>query len=96
VLDRTVHVHFAVHARHAEVERVGLGEGADPEQRRDHGDPGLLGESPHLVVGAAEDHPVPHHEKRSLGRGDQTGGLPNALIGRCQVLGVRCQRKPGT
>ena len=44
LLDGAVDVHLAVHARHAQVQRVRLGERADAEQRGDHRDAGPLGE----------------------------------------------------
>jgi hypothetical protein len=50
LLDRAVDVHLPVHSRHAEVQRMRLGERADAEQRRDHGDAGALGELAQLLV----------------------------------------------
>ena len=55
LLDGAVDVHLAVHARHAEVQRVRLGERADAEQRGDDRDAGALGQRAELVVGVAQD-----------------------------------------
>src|SRR5207244_11483197 len=50
VLDCAVYVYFAVHAGHAQVQGVALRKGTDAEQRRDHGNTGLLRERPPLRV----------------------------------------------
>src|SRR5256886_17100961 len=74
------HVHLTVHPGHPQVERVTVRERADAEQRRDDGDPGLLRQGPHLRVRLREDHPVPDHDERSLGSGDEARGLVNAVL----------------
>ena len=60
-LDRPVHVHFAVHARHAQVQRVALRERTDPEQRRDDRHAGPLGEGAHFGICVRQDDSVPDH-----------------------------------
>ena len=45
LLDGAIDVHLAVHARHAQMEGMRLGEGADPEEGGDHRDAGALGEA---------------------------------------------------
>ena len=75
LLDGAVHVHLAMHARHAQVQRVRLRERADPEQRGDDRNAGPLGERPELVVGVAQDDAVPGHDERPLGSADQPDGL---------------------
>ena len=67
LLDGAVDVHLAVHAGHAEVERMRLGKRADPEQRRDDGNAGSLGQRAQLIVGVAENDAVPGHDERPLG-----------------------------
>ena len=69
LLDGAVHVHLAVHPRHAEVQRVRLGKRADAEQRGDDRDAGALGERAELGVGVAQDDAVARHDQRPLGAG---------------------------
>jgi hypothetical protein len=71
VLDGAVDVHLPVHARHAEVQRMRFGDGADAEQGGDDRDAGLLGEGPHLGVGVPEDDAVADHEQGPAGGGDE-------------------------
>ena len=82
VLDRPVHMHFAVHPRHAEVQRVRFREGADPEQGSDHGNAGLFRQRTHFGVCVPEDHAVADHHQGPLGRSDELGGITNPLLER--------------
>ena len=63
-LDRGVDPGFAVHAHHAEVERMRGGEGADAEQRRRDRDVGALGELADDVAGARDRDAVPGQDHR--------------------------------
>jgi hypothetical protein len=67
LLDGAVHVHLAVHARHAEMQRMRLGEPADPEQCGDHRGPGALRQLPQLLVRARDDDSVPGHDQGATG-----------------------------
>ena len=75
LLDGAVHVHLAVHAGHAEMQRVRLGKGADAEQRRDDRDAGALGQLAELAVGVAQDDAVARHDQRPLGPRDEPDRL---------------------
>ena len=48
-LDGVVHPGFAVHAHHAQIQRVRCGERAEAEQRQRHGNAGALGQFAHFV-----------------------------------------------
>ena len=74
MLDRAVDVHLAVHARHAEMQRMILGEGADAEQRGNDGDAGVLGEDAQVFARVAEDDAVSRQDERPFGAGDEPGG----------------------
>ena len=65
----------AVHAGHAQRERVGVGEGAAGHQRGDDWDPGPFGEGPERLGRPRLEHTPAHVEHRSAGLGDQLGGL---------------------
>src|SRR5207248_2061413 len=62
--------------------RVTIRERADAEQRRDHRDAGLLCQHAHFGIRVADDHPVPHHQQRPLGGGDEAGRLAHAFVRR--------------
>src|SRR3989449_7764275 len=81
---------------HTQVERVTVRERADAQQRRDHGNPGLLRQRPHLGVRLREDHSVPDHEQRSLGSGDEARRLANAVLEpRACARGLGTRLTPG-
>ena len=63
LLDGVIDPRLAVHAHHAERERVGRGEGAEPEQRRGDRHVGLLGERAHRR--AAPDRITPCPARKS-------------------------------
>ena len=99
LLDRAVDMHLAVHARHAEMQRVRLGEAADAEQGGDHRDPGALGQRAQLLVRAGQNDPVSRHDERALGLPDEAGGLREAgrrghgrPPARVRACAPRCRR----
>ena len=63
----------AVHAGHAEVLRVAVGERAAGHQRGDDRDPGQLGQPRQLGAGAGADHAAADVEDRAPGLEDQPG-----------------------
>ena len=63
----------AVHAGHANVQRVICGDSADAEQGCDDGDLRLLGEFPKFIVSVRNQHAVAGQDDRSLGLIDQLG-----------------------
>ena len=67
LLNGVVHPRLAVHAHHAERERMRRREGAEPEQRRRDGDVGLLGERAHRRRRARLDDALPDEQQRPLG-----------------------------
>ena len=99
----------AVHARHAEVLRVAVGEGAARHQRRDDRDAGELGEQPQLLAGAGADHAAADVEHRPARLEQQPGGLADLLgvrpghgpvagqvqLGRPRERGLRLERGLG-
>ena len=98
LLDGAVDVHLAVHARHAEVQRVGLGERADAEQRGDDRHAGALGQRAELVVGVAQDDAVARHDERPLGPADEPRAprpAPSAWAARRARPGGRSRRGRG-
>ena len=75
----------AVHARHAEAQRVVVGERAARHQRGDDVDVGQLGELAHLLGGAGLEDAAADVEHRALGLQDQPGRLldhPRVALGR--------------
>ena len=70
-LDRRVDPGLAVHAHHAEIERMRRREAADAEQRHRDRDLRLLGERLQRRFGAAEDDAVAGEDQRALGRVDR-------------------------
>ncbi|MPM41825.1 hypothetical protein SDC9_88485 [bioreactor metagenome] len=74
--------HRAVHAGHAEVERMRVGERATGHQRGDHRDTGELDQLGQLSGGVRLDHPTPDVEHRAAGLGDQPGGLLDLAVVR--------------
>ena len=82
----------AVHARHAEGQRVVVGERAAGHQRRDDVDAGQLGQLAHLLGGPGLEHAAADVEHRALGGEDQPGRLldhPRVALGRRAVAGQR-------
>ena len=75
VLNGVVDPGLAVHAHHAQVERVRGGECAQAEQREGHGNLRALGQGAHLLHGAGFDDAVAGQDHRALGVADQLGGL---------------------
>ena len=73
-LDRAIDVLPAVHPHVAVGERVGLVDGADPEQRPGDGDLRLLGERAQVVPRLGVEDAVAGQDDRALGRGDLGGG----------------------
>ena len=67
MLDGAIDVHLAVHARHAEMQRMILGERADAEQGGDDGDAGVLGEDAQVLARIAQDDAVSRQDERPLG-----------------------------
>ena len=72
----------AVHAGHAEVERVAVGHRTARHERRDDRDPGQLDEPAQLLAGAGADDAAADVEHRPLRLGDQPGGLADLLAVR--------------
>src|SRR5680860_160235 len=77
----------AVHARHAEVLGVAVGEGPARHQRRHDGDPGEFGERAQLFGGPRADHATTDVEDWTTGLQDQPAGLAD-------LLGVRPGHRP--
>ncbi len=75
MLDGAIDVHFAVHARHAEMQRMILGERADAEQRGDDRNAGVLGEDAQVLARVAEDDAVSGEDERTLGLRDEPRGV---------------------
>ena len=67
VLDGLVDPGLAVHAHHAQVQRMRFGDAADAEERRGDRDVALLGQLAQLVVRAAEDDAVAGQDDGALG-----------------------------
>ena len=64
LLDRAIDVHPAVHSRHADAERMILGECADAMQGGHHRNSGPLGEHAQLGDGAGDDHAMAGENER--------------------------------
>ena len=75
LLDGLVDPGLAVHAHHAEGERMAGGEGAEAEQRAGDGDLAALGEGEELGFGLGDEDAVAGEDDWTLGRGDEFGGL---------------------
>ena len=92
-LDRGVDPGLAVHAHHAEVERMRRRHAADAEQRHRDRDVGVLGELPHQVAGAGVDDAVAGQDQRPLGGVDQLDrarrGRPRRGAGRAASRAAR-------
>ena len=65
----------AVHARHAQAQRVGVGEGAPGHQGGDHRNAGPLGQLPEPVGGPGLEDAAAGVDDGTLGGQDQLGGL---------------------
>ena len=85
-LQRRHRRHGAVHAGHAQVLRVAVGERTAGHQRGDHRDTGQLGQVEQLLGGLAADHAAADVEHRLARLGDQLGRLTDLAAVR---LGVR-------
>ena len=83
-LDGVVGPRFAVHAHHAQGERVAGGEAAQAEQGHRHGGLGLFGKVAQLGHGVAHQHAAPGQDHRAFGVLDQ-------LDGALQISGQRAQ-----
>ena len=70
-LNRVVHPRLAVHAHHAEVERMRGRDAAEAEQRHRDRDLRALGELDDLALRAGEHHAVAGENQRPLGGGDE-------------------------
>ncbi len=91
MLDGVVDPRFAVHAHHAEVQRVRGGKAAEAEQREGDGNFGALGQCAHLLHGAGFGDAVAGENDGALGIADELGGLLEAAV--CDVKhGVRAIR----
>ena len=77
----------AVHARHAQVLAVAIGERAAGHEGGDDGRAGLVGEVEELGGGLGLDHAAADVEHRATRLADQAGGLPD-------LLGVRPGGRP--
>ena len=87
----------AVHARHAEVLRVAVGERAARHQRGDDRDAGQLGQLQQFGGRLAADHAAADVQHRLAGRRDQLGGLahlPAVRLGVRLVAGQVDLRRP--
>ncbi len=90
-----VRVGRAVHAEHAEVQRVRLVDGALAEQRVHHRRAQLLGERGDRLAGVGDHRAVPDVEHRPARFAQQASGLGDARPGRRDP--ARCSRagRPG-
>ncbi len=87
----------AVHARHAEVLRVRVGEGAAGHERRDDGRSGGLGEGEQLAVRSGADDPAADVQHGLLGLDDELGrglDLLAVRLGDGAVAGQLDLRRP--
>ena len=82
LLDRGVDPGLAVHAHHAEVQRMRRREAADAEQRHRDRNLRLLGERLQRRFGAAEDDAVAGEDQRPLGGVDQRERIDAARMAR--------------
>ncbi len=73
-LNGAVHPRLAVHAHHAQAQRMRGRKTADAEQRKAHGNLGALGQRAHLLHGAGLDNAVSGENHRLLGIADQLSG----------------------
>ena len=84
-LDGGVHPGLAVHAHHAEVERMRGRDAADAEQRHRDRDVGVLGEPAHHVGGAGVDDAVAGEDQRPLGGVNHLDGAIEVGLAGTQV-----------
>ena len=80
VLDGAIGEGFAVHAAHAQAERMALGDVARAQQRGDHGNLGLFHQFQQLPGDAAELHTVAGQDQRTLALVDGVGGGAHRLL----------------
>ena len=79
-LNGVVDPRLAVHAHHAQVERVRGGKRAQAEQRESHGNLRALGKGADLLHGAGFRDAVAGENDGALGVADQFGGLREAAV----------------
>ncbi len=90
VLDRQVAVGLAVHAHHAQAERMRGREAAQSQQGAGHRRLGLLGKLPQLLHRAGHQHAMPGQDHRALGLRDQAPRrAPYRLSGRAAAVDSR-------
>ena len=77
-LNGVVDPRLAVHAHHAQVERMRGGKCAQAEQREANGNLRALGQRAHLLHGAGFDDAVAGEDHGALGVANQFGGLRKA------------------
>ena len=85
LLNRRVDPRLAVHAHHAEAQRVRRREAADSEQRLRRRDIGFLRERPDDVHGAGQDDAVAREDQRPFGAVDQLERALKLLRARAPV-----------
>src|SRR5579862_4916579 len=88
LLDGVVDPGFAMHAHHAERERMRCGEAAKSEERGGYGDLEAFCERKYLLARSGLDHAVSGEDDRALGGADQLGGLDDRF-GLSAEHGVR-------
>ena len=95
-LNGVVDPRLAVHAHHAQDERMRCGEAAESEQRRSDGNLQPLGEGANLLRRAGLNHAVPGEDDGALGVADQLGGLQDGVgLGAQHGMGAIGSRRGG-
>ena len=84
LLNRLVHPCLAVHAHHAERERMRGGEAAEPEQRRGDGNLQTLGQREYLLASAGLNHAVSGKNHRTFRGANQLHSLEDRVLFRAQ------------
>ena len=80
ILNGVVDPGLAVHAHHAQIERVRSGECPKAEQRERHGNLRALGQGAYLLLRAGFDDAVAGEDDGPLGVANQLGGLREACL----------------
>ena len=75
LLNRVIHPRLAVHAHHAQVQRMRGGEAAQPQQRQRHRNLRALGQSADLLHRARFNHAMAGQNHRPLGVANQLRSL---------------------